>query len=166
MGATGWDYFTPYQENIEKALQELQQKVLESGKYGPASQFTPELLKQFPQLKASADMLKTLDEQVLREFGPIKSIDDLREAFAEAGTHTIIDIERISTEPNIGIAYPAPRDIIQKIYGTIKPSHGDVESKHGCLSETLNIIRFQAVYLIVYEKDIPKEIYFEGCSGD
>lgn len=166
MGATGWQYFTPYQENIEIALRELQNKVFESGEYGPVSQFTPELLNQIPQLKATVDAQKAFFEQMLKEFGPIKSIDDLREAFAEAGTHTIIDIERVSTKPDIGVAYPAPVEIVQKVYGTLKPSHQDVESKQGCLSEALNIERFQAVYVIVYENDIPKEIYFEGCSGD
>jgi hypothetical protein len=166
MGATGWQYFTPYQENIEKALKELQQKVFESGKYGLASQFPPDLLNQIPQLKASYENLKKIDEEMLKNFGPIKSIDDLREAFAEAGTHTIIDIERISAEPDIGIAYPVPQEVIQKVYGTTKPSHQEVESKHGDLSEAVNIERFQAVYLIIYENDIPKEIYFEGCSGD
>jgi hypothetical protein len=166
MGASGWSYFTSYQENIVKAFQELQQKVFESGNYGHACQYSSEMLNQYPQLKASAEALKKLDDQRLKDYGPIKAIDDLRKAFAEEGTHTIIDIERIHSKPDFGVAYPAPQEIIQKVFGTPKPTHQDIESKKYQLLEALNIERWQATYLIVYENNIPKEIYFEGCSGD
>jgi len=43
MGASGWSYFTSYQENIGKAFQELQQKVFESGNYGHACQYSSEM---------------------------------------------------------------------------------------------------------------------------
>jgi hypothetical protein len=33
MGSSGWSYFTPYQEDIAQALQELRQRVFEAGEY-------------------------------------------------------------------------------------------------------------------------------------
>ena len=166
MGASGWSYFTAYQENINNALQELKQAVFRKGKYGHTAQTNQEELSKYPQLKESIEKLKMLDEQRLAEYGPIKTIDDLLEAFGEEGTHTIIDIDRISSKPDFGVAYPAPINVIEKIYGTKKPTHNDIASKEGILSEELNIERWQAVYVLVYDNGIPKEIYFEGCSGD
>ena len=166
MGASGWGYFTPYQSNIEAALQDAQQRVFESGAYGPSLQFSEQMLSQIPQLKAAADSMKEVEAEMLNAFGPITSIDDLREAFVEAGTHTIIDIERISLEPEIGTASPAPQAVIQEVYGSPKPTHQDVDSKQGTLIEILDLRWWQATYVIVYKDGEPNEIYFEGCSGD
>ncbi len=33
MGASGWSYFAPYQEDINAALQQFRRQVFESGKY-------------------------------------------------------------------------------------------------------------------------------------
>jgi hypothetical protein len=33
MGASGWSYYTPYQQDIAQALQELRQRVFEAGDY-------------------------------------------------------------------------------------------------------------------------------------
>src|SRR5579859_6346410 len=33
MGASGWSYFIPYQEDIAQALQDLRQKIFEEGDY-------------------------------------------------------------------------------------------------------------------------------------
>jgi hypothetical protein len=33
MGASGWQYFVPYEEDINNALNKLKQEVFESGKY-------------------------------------------------------------------------------------------------------------------------------------
>jgi len=166
MGASGWEYFAPYQEDIEQALYALQQEVFKSGIYGAARQFPPELLEQIPQLKASAESLKEIEKGMLSDYGPIESVDDLREAFAEEGTHTIIDIEGISSKAAFGAAYPAPQETIQEVYGATRPSHQTVQSKRGALIEVLGLARWQAAYLIVYEDDVPTEIYFEGVSGD
>jgi len=166
MGASGWEYFTPYQEDIEKALYALQEEVFKSGDYGASRQFPPGLLEQIPQLKASAESLKEIERGMLRDYGPIESVDDLREAFAEEGTHTILDIEGISTKAAFGAAYPVPQEVMQEVYRTTKPSHQTVQSKKGTLIEVLGLARWQAAYLIVYEDDIPIEIYFEGVSGD
>ena len=33
MGASGWDYYVPYQSDLQAALDELRQRVLDSGDY-------------------------------------------------------------------------------------------------------------------------------------
>jgi len=147
-------------------LLELQQQIFKKGEYGQTRHFSSEILDKNPQLKAAVETLRKLDEQRLKNFGPIRSIDDLREAFGEEGTHTIIDIAGINEKPDFGVAYPAPQEVMQEVYGTARPTHKDIEAKFGHISEALNIERWQAIYLMVFENDIPKEIYFEGCSGD
>jgi hypothetical protein len=39
MGASGWSYKVPFQSDINKALQELRQKVFEAGDYYKADDF-------------------------------------------------------------------------------------------------------------------------------
>ncbi|WP_435209964.1 hypothetical protein [Streptomyces sp. bgisy034] len=33
MGASGWDYYVPYQEDLDAALQQLRREVSEAGDY-------------------------------------------------------------------------------------------------------------------------------------
>jgi hypothetical protein len=51
MGASGWEYFVPYQQDINKALQELRQKAFDEGDYvkvydGYWKNFTEEQIRQ------------------------------------------------------------------------------------------------------------------------
>ena len=166
MGATGWSYFTPYQPDVEKALQKLRQKIFDEGAYGKTHAFNPDMLSKIPGLRESVEKLRQLEAERLG--GPDRkfdSIEELLEAAAEDGTHSILDIEHTADEPDFGVAWPAPADILEEIFGSSKPTRADIESKPNELAERLELYG-QAVYVIVYAEEQPTEIYFEGVSGD
>lgn len=97
--------------------------------------------------------------------GPMpKTIEELVEHAAEDGTHSILDIERVSDGLDFGAVAPMPVELLLKIYGTEKPTRSDIEAHQ--YEATENIERWQGYYTVVYENEQPSEFYFEGVSGD
>jgi hypothetical protein len=167
MGATGWNYFTPYQADIETALQKLRAEVFERGEYGQAGGMSPEALASLPpEVRKAFENLRELEAKRLGEPSEYGSIDELLEAAAEDGTHSILDIQSTGSDPDFGVARPAPSDVVRQLYGSEHPSRAQIEARAGEISEVLELERWQAVYVLVYDKGSPAEIYFEGVSGD
>jgi hypothetical protein len=96
-----------------------------------------------------------------------KTIEKLLESQAENGTHSILDIVSISSEPQFGAISPFPRRKLVEFFGSETPSHAEIEEAHdsGSLEEYVSQ-RWQGVYIIAYGDGSPSEIYFAGCSGD
>jgi hypothetical protein len=141
MGATTWDYFTDYEDDAGAALQKLREKVFREGKY---ERFTFSSKK--PQ-----------------------TIDDLLEGQGESGTHSILDIQGVSPEPEFGAVCPMPVERLQELFGTDKPTRKMVEEKLGdeeLIEDPLVSERWQGVYFTVYRDGRPNELYFIGTSGD
>jgi hypothetical protein len=167
MGATGWSYFTPYQPDAEKALQTLREQIFKEGAYGKTHAFNSDVLATLPGLKETVEQLRILESERLG--GPerkFSSIEELLEAAAEDGTHSILDIEHTADAPDFGVAWPAPQAVVEEVFGTAKPSRADIEAKPDGLAEQLDLERWQAVYVVAYADGKPSEIYFEGVSGD
>jgi hypothetical protein len=93
-----------------------------------------------------------------------ETIDELLEMVAEDGTHSILDIQGISTRRDFGTASPMPTEAIMQFFGTARPSHEQVENRWLNAAEGLE--RWQAYFLTVYRDDKPDEYAFIGCSGD
>jgi hypothetical protein len=90
MGATGRNYFTPYQADIAAALQALRAEVFERGEYGQAGGMSPEALANLPpEVRKAFENLRELEAQRLGGPSEFDSIDELLEAAAEDGTHSI-----------------------------------------------------------------------------
>ena len=89
------------------------------------------------------------------------------EARGEEGTHSILDIVRISNVPEFGASSPLPSSTLLKIFVTAKPTHAQIQSKYeeGALEEYV-WERWQGIYIIAYRNDLPDEFFFAGCSGD
>jgi len=90
----------------------------------------------------------------------------MAEAFDDAdadGTRSIIDLERVSDEPEYGAVTALGDDVLQDLFGTNKPTRAMVEQSD-VLWEDLE--RGQGVYILLYENDTPSEIYFAGYSFD
>ena len=183
MGATDWSYFVPYQKDINKALQELRKEVFKEGQYQKPYEPTGEEVETAKSYLASLsphpektrkelDTLLALSE-VLR--GPRKSkrapktIKQLLKQCGEDGTHSILDIERVSSTPAFGAVTPLSRQQLVDIFGTEQPTQVMVETWSARIdpldAEPL-YGRWKGIYLIVYKDSQPDEIYFEGCSGD
>jgi hypothetical protein len=79
------------------------------------------------------------------------------------GTASILDINRISDEPEICCAAPFSDDELEEYFGTTQPGRGLSFDE---LDFWDAIDRGTARYVILYESGTPKEIYFVGYSFD
>lgn len=141
MGASGWSYFVPYQPDIGRALQSLREEVFRFGGYGKGC-FRGEDLAP-----PEAD-----------------TIGELLDSVGTEGTHSILDIEGVTADPDIGYASPAPERLVLRVFGKDRPTHDEIAARRGDLTEALG--SGQAYYVVVYAAGIPAEVYFEGSSGD
>src|ERR1043166_202063 len=165
MGATGWNYFAPYQADVEAALQKLRADVFERGEYGQTQGIPSEVLATMPpEVREAMQKLRDLETQRLggpsREFG---SIDELLEAAAEDGTNSILDIQHTSSSPDFGAAWPARADVVQRVFGSECPSRAQVEVHAGKISEAQELERWQAVYVLVYDQGSPLRFILRAC---
>jgi len=136
VATSGWDYFVPNQQDIEKALQDLREQVFRSGKY-----------RKWPGVQGA-----TIAE-VLAQSG-------------ESGTHSILDIERVSLLPALQTVSPLSAERLQEVFGTDKPTRQMVEDMiEDDELEELNP-RYQGIYIIIYKSNQPDTICFVGSFGD
>jgi hypothetical protein len=135
-GGSGWSYFTPYQADPAAALDKLRWEVFRGGKY----------YKLFPRKKA-------------------KSPNHALSLGEDEGTHSIIDIVKVGAAPcNPGQACPLPAAELTRLFGTTKPARAQVEARERDLEGLWD--RWIGLYIVVYEGDTPKWLYFGGRSGD
>jgi hypothetical protein len=79
------------------------------------------------------------------------------------GTRSILDISRISDQPDFCCAAPLSLEDLQRYFGTQKPTEVMVRESDD-LWEDLE--RGMARYVIIYEGDEPEGIVFVGYSFD
>ena len=147
MGGEPWFYFVPYQADINSALQALRRREFQAGRYNPATPFL-----EFPVHPGSPS--------------PGAQHSSIEDAIMDAdadGTRSILDMERISEEPDYGSVTPLSNDDLVDLFGTSKPTREMIESNDE-LFEALE--RGQGVYIVAYQDDKPSEIFFAGYSFD
>src|SRR5262245_47423497 len=147
MGGEPWFYFVPYQSDINSALQELRRREFQAGRYNPVTPFV-----EFP-----------VDS---RTPGPGAQHASIEEAMQDAdadGTRSILDMQRISDEPDYGVVTSFSDDDLMDLFGTTKPTREMVEASDELFEA---IERGQGVYIVAYEDDTPAEIFFAGYSFD
>jgi len=147
MGGHPWFYFVPYDGDINAALQRLRQQEFAAGRYNPVVWFP-----EFPVTPESP--------------APGAGHDSIEEAQDEAdadGTRSILDMERVSDEPDYGAIAPLPKEELLELFGTDKPTRDMLEGD----SDIFEMMeRGQGIYVIVYKEDEPSEIFFGGYSYD
>jgi len=143
MGAVPYRYFVKYQPDVDAALQELREREFRAGRYNP--------VVPFPFHTDSA--AHGARHRTIREA--------LRAAGAD-GTRSILDLGRVSKEPELGTVAPLADDVLLQLYGTRRPTREMVEQ--GADSEYIE--RGQGIYIIIYRDDQPDEILFAGYSYD
>lgn len=170
MGASGWNYFVPYQADIARALAQLRESVFRSGSYYASR-----------RAKRAKDA-----EAVLSLSG-------------ESGTHSILDVQRIHDQPFptpawewfrevsaqtgapppqaefqqrmfeeiklIGSIAPLSDAVLVRVFGSNRPTHAAVEN--GSFRLDSAIPRGCGVYAVVYDDaGSPSELFFQGVTGD
>lgn len=165
MGASGWSYIVPFQEDINQALQELRQQEFAAGKYYRPGTFIEMALNrnivaadEREQLEAALKSLNALPAPL--------TIEELFEQNGESGTHSIIDIFSVSAAPEFGTVSPLSDEELMEIFGHARPHIDEVleESKLEELYDRRE--RWEGLYVICYTNNMPMQIFFCGCSGD
>src|SRR5258708_4094082 len=142
MGATGWNYFAPYEIDAETVLQRLRQRVFKEGKYGSGILAPDQLKAVFEHVLArSPDAAQTRQqmEEAMSRLGQLRkqmpqeppnpnTIKKLLKKRAENGTHSILDMLHVSSTPDFGAVSPMPATRLFEIFGTDKPTRSMVES--------------------------------------
>ena len=167
MGGSGWSYFVPYQPDINKALQELRAKEFAKGNYFSAVEYMLSIYREggydpyttHPRYRFSDDDLRRWLSSPQPE-----SVEDLIKIQGDGGTHSIIDIDGISSSPAFRTAAPLSEEELIECFGTDKPARSMVEDKADELQSLRR--RWEGTYVIVYKDGLPDEIFFTGFSGD
>ena len=91
------------------------------------------------------------------------SIEEAREIADADGTCSVLDIDRVSDEPDFFCAAPFTPAELKNYFGTDRPTHSDIEDSEDYWDD---LERGQARYAVVYADGNPSEIYFAGYSFD
>lgn len=147
MGASAYWYFVPYQDDIDAALQELRQREFRAGRYHPVVPFPD--FPVGPHAPAPGARHATIAEA-------------MEDADAD-GTHSILDLDHVSDEPDFCAVAPLDEDVLEDLYGTTQPTHAMIERNMDFLED---VERGHGIYIIVYKDGRPDEIFFAGYSFD
>jgi hypothetical protein len=147
MGAEPYFYFVPYQPDTAVALHELRQREFRAGRYNPVLPFV-----QFP-----------IGPHSPAPGAQHASIEDAQEDADADGTRSILDLDRVSDEPDFGAAVPLDPGLLEELYGTTEPTRAMIEQNMDFF-EALE--RGQGIYIVVYKGGRPDELLFAGYSYD
>lgn len=147
MGAHPYYYSVKYQPNVEAALEELRQREFEAGRYNPVEPFL-----EFPVHAGSP-----------APGAQHSSIDEAREAAAEDGTRSILDVGGVAEDPDFCVAAPLSNNALVRCFGTAQPT---AEIVLGNLRFMDSIERGHCVYFTIFQNGRPHELFFAGYSFD
>ena len=170
MGASGWDYYMPYQEDIYLAFVTLRQLVFEAGEFFWA----------VSGKNAAADPSRPATEDALWAVEVVRL----------KGTHSILDMYKVlgdGEKPNYGYL-PYSYDTFEEYmalvkehgnpeYGVIVPvgeaeayaTAGDTKLTRDHVAQLVPLAKypgFGRVAVLHDERGTPAELYFWGFSGD
>jgi hypothetical protein len=178
MGSSNWTYFTPHQEDIEQALQDLRRNVFETWDYHRFWLFLEvpeEAFDALDEISWTGTDQHLVEElaQVLAEKQihvalpkPPQTIKEAQDRSDAQGTRSILDIERIASQPGMGVATALPRHVYRQFFGTEKPTREMIEQAVTTKGLLDDVMRWEAIYVIAFKNERPDEIFFGGCSGD
>ncbi|RKR87834.1 hypothetical protein BDK92_2135 [Micromonospora pisi] len=147
MGASGWDYFVPYQPDLRVALRDLRQRVFAEGDYWWARGEIGKSASDHDNRPATLDELFE-DEWV-----------------QESGTHSILDMYKIVSDgeqPDYGTVQPVTPAEALRCAGTERLTRDHLEAINHLAEERW----FGRCAILHDPTGQPREIYFWGFSGD
>ena len=111
MGAEPYFYFVSYQPDITAALQALRHREFQTGRYNPVLPFL--IFPIGPQSPSPGAQHASIEEAC-------------EEADAD-GTRSILDLDRVSEEPDFGAVTPLNERVLRQLYGTTRPTRAMIE---------------------------------------
>lgn len=188
MGGEPYSYFTGYDRDIQKALDDLRQAEFEAGRYDPC--FTEKTGKYLSNFGFAP-------RHTMPAPGACHaSIDAAYEDVREDGTRSILDIMRAVTTPfpkvddpftspdimeRLNTAAPLADDDLVHLFGTTMPTADQIETillatgkgsdvDTGLLDRRdtfwTEVNRGQSRYVVAYRDGEPDQIFFAGVSFD
>ncbi|MFF7534440.1 hypothetical protein ACFZB2_35815 [Streptomyces bobili] len=157
MGASGWDYITRYDGDVEAALGTLQASVFQE-EYGDGARY-----RSLQDLYADEEFMGT------------------------EGTHTILDIDKVvptddpprqSSIADYGTLRPLARSRVMHHFGTGRPTVEQYEKLVAAANEAASHeehersllaecqMRWTGYYIVLYSDDRPTHLGVFGFSGD
>ncbi|GGW65606.1 hypothetical protein GCM10010503_48450 [Streptomyces lucensis JCM 4490] len=158
MGASGWEYVTPYEGTVEKSLEVLHARV-------------------FQELYGDDATYRNLEELWQDE-----------EFMGEEGTHSILDIDRVVHTPaapsshnvaDYGTLRPLAHERVVHHFGTDRPTPARFEEVLAQAQTAIGTpfdrpetlldecrMRWTGVYVVLYTGDEPTHLGIFGFSGD
>lgn len=159
MGASGWDYRVPYVGTIEETFVAAQEQVLASGDYiWPWGEVDPD--DEDDEVAPRPSSLTAL-----------KAAKEIEE-FWDEGTHTILDVDRITAAgaDEFGAIRPLTAAELTQLFGTEQPSGADFDRVYqpdlAAPRAELMPTKWTGRSLVIYRDGAPDEVYFWGVSGD
>jgi hypothetical protein len=169
VGAEPYFYFTPYQKDIQSALQGLREREFEAGRYNPAMGMADPPSYMF-------QMRFPPDESWPSPGAQHASIEEAIEAAADSGTGSILDLSQVGSAPDFSTVCPLSDQVLIQLFGTTKPTRALLESvliKKEPISGPEGfglfwdqIERGEGRYIVIYSGSKPREIFFAGYSID
>lgn len=191
MGGVDWSYFVRYQDDVEKAFQELRQNVFDRGDFehpcdaldGLNDQDSMGFLDSMEDrerqnlitlygVEALTPLIARVGLSGLRaevyslcHASQLSSLADLEalRCLSTSGTRSIRDMTRLAEKPASGAVVPLAASEQVRLFGTDKPTRQMIEDESGFYDK---IERGQGLYIIAYKKDTPIGILFAGYSYD
>lgn len=181
MGATGWQYTTPYNPDPEAALQRLRDEIFAKGEYLPPGgilrfprdrDIPPGVPLAFRLMMAGFRAVAAVSiafHWVARGGRQPRTIEELLAMTGENGTHSILDITHTADIPEIFAAVPLSKQRRLKYFGTLTPTRAQAEAAIPAPGKGPDdgIRRWEAIYFTIHDADgTPLEYVFVGASGD
>ncbi|MDR6973719.1 hypothetical protein J2X68_000388 [Streptomyces sp. 3330] len=147
MGASEWDYYVPYQEDLNAALQRLRREVFDAGDYYwvNGGDWRPEAERE-PRPQSLEELWE--DELV-----------------QETGTHSILDVFHVvgpGESPDYSTVAPVTAEEARERLGT-----DELTRAHVTDFDVFPRSRWIGRCAVLHDdEDAPQEIYFWGHSGD
>jgi hypothetical protein len=189
MGAKPWSHFTPYQADINVALQSLKEQEFRAGRYGFGHWFRdmtavmehlgmPDAVSLDGAFVAGLDEAKPSADKLIERYGSVEAaMKAVLESSSDSGTASVLDMIYISQEPATCAVCPLSGEELQEIFQTSQPSREiiqaillneeEIEDFEGAWELFWeNIGRGEGRYIIAYDDGQPTELFFAGYSVD
>lgn len=147
MGAHPYWYVVKYNSNVELALQQLREREFRAGRYNPVIPFP-----DFP-----------IDPNAQGPGAEHATIEEALEDADADGTRSILDLDRISEEPDLGAVTPLSEEALEQLFGTTRPTRAMIEESFDFWED---LERGEGIYIVLYKDDKPHELFFAGYSFD
>ena len=148
-----WSYWAPYDPDISATLQRLREEVFAQGDYATADSVIAVGSRLIVPPSDSRPKPATIEELLERE--------------GKSGTHSILDMTRISPTPKRKAISPFSDALLKEYFGSETPAPSDVQEVYDFGSlEKFVTKRWRGIYIVAHFDGKPSDIFFAGCSGD